>query len=303
MGIPFATGTLWETIQQRTQSALQCNTLLPITTQQAILPDQGVDFLVRQVSSLTQKHKLKMQLESAADSAENPFLPYDPELFVSDVTDKHICLLNKFNVIENHVLVVTREFEHQECLLSEADFAAWFYCMTEFPALGFYNGGVGAGASQSHKHMQLIPLPMGSGEYECPMIPLLQNAKSKQSQGSEVLFSVALPFKHAIIELQADEMRHETTAAAYLLACYNALLAAAGIQAVGGRQSAPYNLLITRQWMWLVPRTQECFETISINALGFAGSLFVRNAAQFDLLRRVGPMHVLQSVSESQANC
>jgi hypothetical protein len=37
-----------------------------------------------------------------------------------------------------------------------------------------------------------------------------------------------------------------------------------------------YNLLIARRWMLLVPRRRERFETPSVNAVGFAGSLFTR---------------------------
>ena len=46
------------------------------------------------------------------------------------------------------------------------------------------------------------------------------------------------------------------------------------------RQSAPYNLLATRRWMLLVPRSRDCFDSVPVNALGFAGSLFVRDEAQ-----------------------
>ena len=59
-------------------------------------------------------------------------------------------------------------------------------------------------------------------------------------------------------------------------------------------QSAPYNLLVTRRWMLLVPRSAECVEGVSVNALGFAGSLFVRDAAQMEVIKRLGPMTVLQ---------
>ena len=78
-------------------------------------------------------------------------------------------------------------------------------------------------------------------------------------------------------------------------------MAAVGIRAIeiGGNllQSAPYNLLITRRWMLLVPRSAECFHAISVNALGFAGSLFVRGEQQREVLRRYGPMTVLQEVT------
>lgn len=61
--------------------------------------------------------------------------------------------------------------------------------------------------------------------------------------------------------------------------------------------SAPYNLLVTPQWMLLVPRTLERVEGISVNALGFAGSLFVRDTAQMQIVRRLGPMTVLERVA------
>jgi len=49
--------------------------------------------------------------------------------------------------------------------------------------------------------------------------------------------------------------------------------------------------------MLLVPRTQEHFGTISVNALGFAGSLFVRDEAEMAMLRATGPMSALKAVA------
>ncbi len=63
------------------------------------------------------------------------------------------------------------------------------------------------------------------------------------------------------------------------------------------RHSAPYNLLITRRWMLLVPRTREFFAGISVNALGFAGSLFVRDKKQLAAAISHGPLRVLREVS------
>jgi ATP adenylyltransferase len=62
-------------------------------------------------------------------------------------------------------------------------------------------------------------------------------------------------------------------------------------------QSAPYNLLVTRDWLLLVPRCREEFAGISINALGFAGSLFVKDREQLATLRSRGPMAVLRAVT------
>jgi Ap4A phosphorylase N-terminal domain len=54
----------------------------------------------------------------------NPFLPYDEALWVAHLSDTHACLLNKFNVVAHHVLVVTRTFERQTEPLNAADFDA-----------------------------------------------------------------------------------------------------------------------------------------------------------------------------------
>ena len=72
----------------------------------------------------------------------------------------------------------------------------------------------------------------------------------------------------------------------------------------GDGHTAPYNLLITRQWMLMVPRSLEFFRGISLNALAFAGAFLVRDQLQLDLLKQHGPLAALAGVacsgSESQ---
>ena len=80
-----------------------------------------------------------------------------------------------------------------------------------------------------------------------------------------------------------------------MLSCYHSLLRAVGLSVE--TPSTPYNLLVTRQWLLMVPRSQEFFEGISINALGFAGALLVKDAAQLAILRKHGPMTALQRVA------
>ena len=47
----------------------------------------------------------------------------------------------------------------------------------------------------------------------------------------------------------------------------------------------------------MVPRSAEFFEGISINSLGFAGALLVKNADEMEILRRYGPFTALKSVA------
>jgi ATP adenylyltransferase len=65
----------------------------------------------------------------------------------------------------------------------------------------------------------------------------------------------------------------------------------------GLRQSGPYNLLLRRGWMLLVPRAREHYQGISINSLGYAGSLFVRDAVELRRVEETGPMRILVEVS------
>ena len=94
----------------------------------------------------------------------DPFLPYEPEMFVADISPTHVCLLNKFNVIDHHLLVVTRAFEEQDAAINAADFAALWACMAEVDGLAFYNAGKLAGASQRHKHLQDRAAAVGAGQ-------------------------------------------------------------------------------------------------------------------------------------------
>lgn len=293
----FQPGALCSTLVAVTAHALACGALRPIETTQAVLDDGGIRFVIRQVSSLSLKPAAPSVNQSVEPASPrpvvDPFLPYDPDLFVADLSRTHVALLNKFNVIDHHLLIVTRAFESQEALLDLDDFAAWFSCLTEFDALGFYNGGREAGASQPHKHMQVVPLPLGDSGQSLPIAPLIDSACFDGPSGN----LPRLPFTHAFARLAPAPIEQ---AAAHALDVYHTLLRAVALQTkvVDGRmhQSAPYNLLITPRWMLLVPRSAECAAGIPINSLGFAGSLFVRDARQLDELRRIGPMAALRKV-------
>ncbi|MBP0590196.1 phosphorylase [Paraburkholderia sp. LEh10] len=297
----LAPGTLWPAILRQTEHALRCGALQRIDTVQVEIESGGIPFVVRQVSSLTRKEQQRLQarkLQPQARATANPFLPYEPDLFVADISDTHLALLNKFNVIDYHLLIVTRRFERQEALLDLADFASLLACMAEFDGIGFYNAGAEAGASQPHKHLQIVPLPLADAGPSVPIEALLSTAVA---HGDGPVGRIrGLPFRHAFMRVALDPPA-SAGAAKSALDSYHALLEATGVGAIeidGERcQSMPYNLLVTRQWMLLVPRSAERVEGVSVNALGFAGSLFVRDAAQMDLIERLGPISVLQRVA------
>jgi ATP adenylyltransferase len=74
---------------------------------------------------------------------------------------------------------------------------------------------------------------------------------------------------------------------------YQKMLRDVGLESNPG----PYNLLVTREWMLMVPRTRETYGSISVNALGFAGSILVRNEKELEQVRTDGPMAILKHVA------
>jgi ATP adenylyltransferase len=274
--------TLWPALRRRTELALAGGALHPLATRSERVTDGGVRFVVRVLDSIERKRT------AGRAQRGNPFLPYDDAMFVADVTDTHVALLNKFNVIEHHLLIVTRSFEDQEEPLTLEDFEALWTCMAGFDGLGFYNGGEAAGASQPHKHLQMVPLPLARGDHGAPVEPLLEGA------GEEPGPVAGLPFRHAVARADAFAGDRVGDAARVSLDLYKRMMDSLGAP---GR---PYNLLVTRAWMMFVPRSREHFESVSVNALGFAGSLFVRDERELQLLKQVGPMGVLRRVGDGR---
>lgn len=292
--VPIEPGTLGERLEQTRARALELGALQPIATHESLIPDGGVTFQVRQVDSLARKAAERARQPGGrpgADRRASPFLPPEPELALGALSETHFAVLNKFNVLDSHLLMVTRQWEDQETPLTLADMEVLAFCLGELDGLCFYNGGAAAGASQSHKHLQLVPLPLDPGGPTVPMEPLLH----ADGDGD----TTALPFPHAFARLDGPAVGRQPDAGG-LHRIYLDLLQRIGIEPVEGgdgelRQSGPYNLLVTRRWMLAVPRQAESVDGVSVNALGFAGSLFVKDDAGLSAVRRRGPMALIRA--------
>ena len=256
-------GTLPSRLDQVSRRALQSGALEPIATRSSFLDDGGVRFVVRILERIEKK---KASLEAQEKSGRNPFLPYEEELFVADVSPTHVAVLNKFNVMDKHLVVVTRAFEEQESPLTAEDFDAMRFVLEDFDSLFFYNSGASAGASQRHKHLQFVPVPIGYGPERCPMEALFSRERRN-----------ALPFPCHFELAPPSRERY--------------------LEALAGFERSPYNLVATRDWMLLVPRGRGSFGSISVNGLGFAGAFLVKDDEELERLRAVGPIKLLREVT------
>ncbi|HEY9848459.1 MAG TPA: DUF4922 domain-containing protein [Leptolyngbyaceae cyanobacterium] len=289
---------LWQRVIQQTEFALNCGALETIPTEYQIVEDNGINFLVRVISNLVRKDAARK--EHTKDNKKpkdfNPFLPYDENLFVANISDTHVCLLNKFNVVDHHLLIVTRAFEEQETLLKFQDFEAMWLVLNEINGLAFYNSGKIAGASQPHKHLQWVPLPLSPTGEKIPIETKLATAEFEGIVGKVP----SLPFLHALVKFDFPKTPSPQTAAGVTLASYRSLLKAVDLlDENSDRPKGAYNLVATPEWMLVVPRKEESFQSIPVNSLGFAGAMLVRNDEQMKMLQEFGPLNAIAKVAHS----
>jgi hypothetical protein len=81
-------------------------------------------YVFRVLNSTQATNSLVLLYLCSSGRTKNPFLPYDENLWVQHLSESHTLLLNKFNLVEHHVLVVTRSFESQDDPLNSKDFSA-----------------------------------------------------------------------------------------------------------------------------------------------------------------------------------
>lgn len=276
-------------IDERTRSALAAGDLKPIVTEQTELLDDGLRFVVRSVSTLAGKSAPIPG--GPRDPNFNPFLSPDPALTLGPLGERHTAILNKFPVSARHIVIATKQFREQLEPLDRSDFAALARVLVEAGGLGFYNGGAQGGASQRHKHLQWIPAASGNASL-VEWLPGLPHDAAPLDTARH-----AQPgFEHCFVRVDCRIGMPFETAAESLHAGFRRALGALDLGVDDDGLLPPSNLLVADGWLMLVPRSREHFEAISVNALAFGGTFFVREAEKLEALRSVGPLAALAAV-------
>ncbi|ASJ72175.1 ATP adenylyltransferase family protein [Granulosicoccus antarcticus] len=300
------TSTWMNAIDKCSASALTSGDLQPVQVEQDVMEDAGMRFVVRWVSSLAAKDALKNDAPKnevrnevkvaipggPRDPDFNPFLNPDPELTVGALGDEHVVILNKFPLCDRHLVLARRSFEEQLLPLTRSDFAALATIMGEAGGTGLYNGGAAAGASQRHKHLQWIPATHGNASLEFYAAGLPTDL-----QEQEVATHASLVMKHCFVRVNCGQDVPIDAAADSLFAGFERACHQLDLTPGVDGLLAPFNLLAGNGWLLLVPRSQECFEQISISAVGFGGTLYTRTPEQIEAIRQEGPLRVLAAVS------
>jgi ATP adenylyltransferase len=277
--------TLQNRINVAAAAAQRDGIIVPLHSEVVSVTEQGLDFVISHLSSLSLK-----AIATAAQKAAgaNPFLPYEPGLFVAELSPSHVLLLNKFPMAPGHVIAVTREFVPQVAPLRRADFEVMATLLGELGGMLMYNGGAVAGASQPHRHMHLLPLP------SLPLTPGFPRGPDH-----EFLLVPEFRFVHAFARISLDKVPARQRGAS-LEALFGAAMQRCNM--VAGADSMPaYDLLATRKWLLLVPRTREHWRSgahsVSINALNFGGMFGVHGPELIEVVRAAGLLNILRAVS------
>ncbi|SCV02851.1 LANO_0G00628g1_1 [Lachancea nothofagi CBS 11611] len=248
-------------------------------------PKTGAQYMVTHAPSLLKKP----ERGDKETKNRNPFAEPEPELTVcDDLYDlgKYKLLLNKFPVVPEHLLLVTREFKPQISALDPTDLLTSYRLLQDLDDddeqirnLVFYNCGAPSGSSQDHKHMQVLRWPQKFVAFQ----DRLCSGKDHfiPDMRTEPLQDAKLSFAHFVVPLPEDE---ETVDEDLLAMTFVSLLQRTLTFFQDWSNEHPelqtgYNVLLTRQWMCLVPRSSSKSSELDIgfNATGYAGLVLVKH--------------------------
>ena len=65
-----------------------------------------------------------------------------------------------------------------------------------------------------------------------------------------------------------------------------------------------YNFILFKKYMFVAMRSKECYQEgnnkVDINSLGFLGTFGITNKEEADLVRKLGPIKILEKVTSSK---
>jgi len=290
---------LWYKVQKTDAIARRSGSIVCFESTTEVVSDGGLQWIIRFAPSLMKKPSI-----STSEAKLSFFDPFDEKnldrnVYIDTLFGTHNLLLNKFCVLPLHVVLVTKVFQYQDQSLNEIDFRAIWHIMTNLDPIVFFNCGKNSGASQPHKHIQAIPLSsFGDDISDSILSPELVLLKNRE--GNNDLFRIPqFLFRHICCKIEQGLNKQLTTRGIeeFLTGCYQELLTE-NLE----NEMQSYNFIMTRKWMLLVPRSRENFIsknsiTISLNSLAFIRLLLAKNEDELQLIKTIGPLEILKSVT------
>jgi ATP adenylyltransferase len=218
------------------------------------------------------------------DPSDDPFAP-PRKAVICSVPPEFVCMLNKYSLEKGHFLAVTNEFVPQTGAVRPQDLVM-LHEVVQRPSnrtYAFLNGGPDAGASQKHRHFQFMEVP-DLGEPVWPDAIFNASPKSTEPQSHP-----AIPIAHFLLPiLDASEEG--------LVRLWQKLFALAKTMAETDDEEMPFNFLMTREYMMILPRKQSNWEDISIGGTVMVGSIPVEDPKYLDVVKETGIIEIMRHV-------
>lgn len=248
-------------------------------------------FQLRFSPSLANKPKPPPSTSTSSSEQKKPFNPFEnppPQLTVCPIGPSHTLVLNKFAIVPEHAILITRTFQPQAHLLDADDLAATYACLRAYhdfstddghnreELFAFFNCGEHSGASQPHRHLQLLPVArmrdgLAPDDDEAAGWRVLADRIAARPDAVEgwkevpfVTFAEDLGGVEKMEGAQAQaEALHTIYRRLYRRACHAAGVGDAvgdgddDAQTVQGEARISYNLAMTKDAMVICPRTAE----------------------------------------------
>ena len=229
---------------------------------------------------------LQMKPERGEQPERNPFAEPEPELTVlDDVADgDYRLLLNKFPIVSEHSLLVTKEVKDQQSPLSPKELLMSYKLLERLDDedegirhMVFYNSGPSSGSSQDHKHLQVLRLPPNFTSLQDKLCGgkehFLPNHKVEPLQSDKVTFA------HFVVPLpESEDVNEDLLAMTYVSLLQRTLSFFQDWlnEKPELQDNKGYNVLLTKKWMCLVPRSSAKAKSLDIgfNSTGYACLLY-----------------------------
>lgn len=223
----------------------------------------------------------------------------------------HRIFFSKFAVMEEHLLLVTRDFISQYTHLSLDDIKNTILLMNIMDGIAFFNGGKNSGASQPRKHLQCIPfksmynkdfgifLLISDKENLCEIN--LNTRDEENEDGNARHFSkyfklynikvfsesginhILIKFSETLsYQIKQNITKESLKLHSEIIHClYNIGLNYLDLLEDEENIIKHYSFLLTSEWMFITPRKTHLVNltkgTLNINSIGFILSFLIRN--------------------------
>ncbi|KAI0167302.1 5-p-4-tetraphosphate phosphorylase [Pestalotiopsis sp. NC0098] len=246
-----------------------------------VVKDQGFKFEFRISTALANKPIL-LRDAPERQGRGGPFLNPDPDFVVATIGGGHILELSMHCLYRPAFILHTRDFAPQTDDLDLSDFATIHLVMADLgrtiPQMAIYNCGVDAGSSQGHKHMQIFALPD-----PFPLFPAA--AVSEHDIESDIPH---VSYQHYVLRLPA------ACEAAHILKSYRRLLEAMRAKQTRSTPALAYNVILTSEWLCVIPRSHGRRGNTGANAAGMIGIVWVKDKAERESWNSLGLLKHLE---------